>query len=77
MTDEQLARYARMSIDHNKSIAKAIVAKASDIEALDRNNLSASTTTEVIAAHDAVILSLYNTIPTEQDAIDAVADVGV
>jgi hypothetical protein len=66
-----------MSIDHHKSISKAVSSKQSDIEAMARNSLSANTTTEVIAAHDLLITGLYDSIPTEQDAIDAVADVGV
>jgi hypothetical protein len=77
MTDEEFRQYAQMQLVHFKKVNKAINAKYDDIDALSRNNLSAPTTTEVVGAHDAVILNLYNTIPTEQDAIDAVADVGV
>lgn len=75
MTDEEFGQYAQMQLVHCKNVRNALNAKANDIEAMARNGLSADTTTEVIAAHDALITGLYDSIPTEQDAIDAVADV--
>lgn len=77
MTDDELLVYATISIGHYRSISKAISSKQSDVEAMARNSLSVDTTTEVIAAHDLLITGLYDSIPTEQDAIDAVADIGV
>jgi hypothetical protein len=77
MTDEQLAVHANNQVTHFKKVRKAIASKQSDESALTANGLSEPTTTEVIAAHDAIILNLYNTIPTEQDAIDSLADVDI
>ena len=77
MTDEQLAVHANNQVTHFKKIRKALNAKSSDESALTSNGLSEPTTTEVIGAHDAIILDLYNTVPTEQDAIDSLVDVEI
>ena len=77
MTDKQLAAHANNQVGHFKKIRKALSAKSGDELALTANGISESTTTEVIAAHDAIILDLYNTVPTEQDAIDSLADVDI
>jgi hypothetical protein len=71
MTDDQLRVYADMSVDHFRKIQLAITSKRTDEAALAANGLSQPTTTEIIAAHDIIILDLYDTIPTEQDAIDS------
>lgn len=72
MTNEQLLMYAQLSISHFKSIRDAINHKVKNVSDLERNQITNNTQAEIIAAHDAVILNLYNTIPTEQDAIDII-----
>jgi len=72
MTNEQLLMYAQLSISHFKSIRDAINHKARNMLDLERNQITSNTQAEIIAAHDALILDLYNTIPTEQDAIDTI-----
>lgn len=74
MTDQQLLVHANNQVMHFKKVRRAIASKQSDESALTANGLSEPTTTEIIAAHDAVILDLYNTVPTEQDAIDSFVD---
>ena len=72
MTDEQLLMYSELSMSHFKLIRDAINHKARNMSDLERNQITSNTQAEIIAAHDALILDLYNTIPTEQDAIDLV-----
>jgi len=72
MTDEQLLMYSELSMSHFKLIRNAVKHKFKNVSDLERNSMTDSTKDEIIAAHDAVILNLYNTIPTEQDAIDLV-----